>query len=99
MDNTFSSDSAAANGTEPFTLVALARRDLTAGEMVHFDVDSSGNITSPNFLFVPTTPRLAKISAVTTTIVASGTSTIQSETTAPDPDQRTPRNPSDERLL
>jgi hypothetical protein len=63
MDGPLSSDSAPANVVEPFTLVALARQDLTAGEMVHFDVDSAGNITSTNFIFVPTTPRLTKLSA------------------------------------
>ena len=77
MDNPLSSDSASANVPEPFTLVALARQDLTAGEMVHFDVDSTGTITSPNFIFVPTTPRLAKLSGVVA--ATSITSAAQSE--------------------
>ena len=64
MENALPSDPAPPNNTEPFTLVALASTDLTAGEMVHFDVDSAGNITSPNFVFTPTTPRVAKISVI-----------------------------------
>src|SRR5688572_28261579 len=95
MDNPLSPDSSPANVTEPFTLVALARRDLTAGEMVHFDVDSAGHITSPNFIFVPTTPLVAKISAVTTVTVASGTSTTQSESTTSDRDQGATTRPTD----
>jgi hypothetical protein len=94
MDNPISPDSVLANVTEPFTLVALARQDLTTGEIVHFDVDSAGNITSPNFLFLPTNPRVSKISGVTTATVASGTSTTQVASTTSDPDQGTsaPRN-------
>jgi hypothetical protein len=64
MENALPFESHPAHLIEPFTLVALARQDLTAGEMIHFDVDSSGKITSPNFLFVPTTPRLAKITTL-----------------------------------
>ena len=78
MDKAPSSDALPANTTEPFTLVALASTNLTAGEMVHFDVDSAGNITSPNFVFVPTTPRVAKIAAVGAVTLTSVTSTSQS---------------------
>ena len=77
MDTPISSDSAPANAVEPFTLVALARQDLTAGEMIHFDIDSAGNITSTNFIFVPTTPPLAKLSGAAGVTATSTTCTNQ----------------------
>ena len=80
MDNALPSESVPSNLTEPFTLVALASTDLTAGEMIHFDVDAAGMITSPNFVFVPTTPRVAKISAVCTVTLTSVTSTVDPAT-------------------
>lgn len=82
MDKPLSSDSGPANTTEPFTLVALASTDLTAGELIHFDVDSAGNITSPNFVFVPTTPRLAKLAGQGAVTLTTVTSMSQSDSTA-----------------
>ena len=79
MDNLPSFEPIPAPTTEPFTLVALASTDLNAGEMVHFDVDSAGNITSPNFTFVATTPRLGKIAALQVEMHASVTVANQSE--------------------
>lgn len=82
MDDALSSNSNPECVTEAFTLVALVSTDLTAGEMVHFDVDAAGNITSPNFAFVATTPRVAKITAVQAVTPTPVTSTGQSESTA-----------------
>ena len=95
MDNPLSSDSSPANLIEPFTMVALARQDLSAGEMVHFDVDSAGKITSTNFLFVPTTPRVTKMSDVMTVTVGGDASTTQSETSTSDPAQGATTPPRD----
>ena len=81
MENELPSDSTPRNETEPFTLVALVSTDLMAGEMVHFDVDAAGNITSPNFVFTPTTPRIVKVSVIGAVTLTSVTA--QSVTTSP----------------
>jgi hypothetical protein len=49
---------------QPFTFAAVTTKELSRGELVQFNVDANGKITSPQLEFIqPMTPRILKAPA------------------------------------